>query len=102
MVTGHDLSRAQIERHGRDRYPTAMSNAIKIMSEAAELVDAIDQSGIGNGTPPDFDGMPMIPPEVRRELADVGLSLYALANKLGLDLVQEMRELVETDTRDFR
>jgi len=90
---GHILSRLQIAKHGRDRYPTAARNALKLISEATELAEAIDED------PP--EPCDMVSPEIRRELADTGLALFALADKLGLDLIEVMRDLVDADTRSF-
>lgn len=87
---GHSLARKQIATHGRDRYPTVGAQYAKLLDELGELGEAlIEKSGGG-------------PEEVEREYADAGLSLYALGNKLGLDLIECMRKLVSNDTRSFR
>jgi Holliday junction resolvasome RuvABC DNA-binding subunit len=107
---GHQLSDEQIRRHGRDRYPTAASNYAKVLDEAGELGEALmelyaqahihDDDGTVEGCPGCFAA----PQEerVRREYADVGLALFALGRKLGLDLIACMHDLVAADTRDFR
>lgn len=87
---GHEIARAQIAKHGQDRYPTVALQALKLAEETGELAGALLKSdGFGSD------------PRVRKEYADAGLALYELGNKLGLDLIQMMRELVETDDRRF-
>jgi NTP pyrophosphatase (non-canonical NTP hydrolase) len=95
---GHHLSRQQIAQHGRDRYPTVGSNFAKVLEELGELGTAIFSLP---PRPPDEWLSGGMPDEVRKEYADVGLALHALGDKLGLDLIAEMRSLVEADTRKF-
>ena len=86
MTEGHELSRQQIAKHAVDRYPTPAAQFRKLLDETGELAEAlIDDAYVA----------------IRREYADVGLSLYALGNKLGLDLIECMRELVAQDDRKF-
>ena len=89
---GHHLSRRQIAKHGRDRYPTREKQLKKLAEELTELALALGHAPAIGGADP----------EVRREYADAGLALHALGDKLGLDLIECMRELVENDARDFR
>jgi phosphoribosyl-ATP pyrophosphohydrolase len=86
-MDGHQLSRNQIARHGVDRYPAVKQQLEKVAGELIELAMAIGQEDRTR---------------IRAEYADVGLALYALGSKLGLDLIECMTELVEADTRDFR
>jgi hypothetical protein len=91
---GHELSRKQIAGHGRDRYPTAAEQYAKVADELGELGAALIQ----HAENPDPDRAQAI----REEYADTGLALYALGDKMGLDLIECMRELVSGDMRDFR
>jgi NTP pyrophosphatase (non-canonical NTP hydrolase) len=88
---GHDLAREQISKHGKDRYPTPWTQACKVAAELRELMDEINAMG------PAAE----VPERVRDEYADVGLSYFALGNKLGLDAIEEMRRLVAGDRRSF-
>jgi hypothetical protein len=111
MSTGHALSRAQISKHGRDRYPTVGAQYSKVLDEAGELGEALfamaarlpphshDDDGTVEGCPGCFTDPDLA--EVRKEYADVGLALYALGDKLGLDLLACMSELVHDDERTF-
>lgn len=97
LSPGHHLSRQQIARHGRDRYPTRLQQAAKVIDEASELLTALVEHIEIHGQvhhPSDCS-------HLRGEYADAGLALYALGDKLGLDLIDCMQELVEQDTRDF-
>jgi len=86
-MSGHDLAVAIIAKHGVDRYPTAELNALKVVGELGELVEAI------------LKGHPVT--AVAKEYGDVGLALYALGDKLGLNLDECMRHVVATETRTF-
>lgn len=96
---GHVLSARQIAGHGKDRYPTPKAQAEKVIIEAAELLGAITEHqnsrthqrnhGLGECV------------LVRGELADAALALYALGTKLGIDVIDAMRELVDGDQRRF-
>lgn len=109
MSEGHDLARTQIAKHGRDRYPSAGAQYSKLLDEAGELAEALiaraavahihEDDGTVEGCPGCFPGMPDV--RIAQEYADVGLALYALGDKLGLDLIACMRELVSADTRTF-
>lgn len=95
-LSGHAIARRQIEKHGQDRYPTIGGQYSKILEEMGELGDALWVDARQG----DYEGD--IGPEVRRELADVGLALFELCNKLGVtDLIGEMRDLVDRDQRKF-
>jgi NTP pyrophosphatase (non-canonical NTP hydrolase) len=87
-VSGHELARELIARHGTDRYPTPELQALKVVEELGELVREILRDG----------GDPV---RVRKEYADTGLALYALGDKLGMDLEAEMAEVVGNETRRF-
>jgi NTP pyrophosphatase (non-canonical NTP hydrolase) len=91
---GHGLARAQIARHGRDRYPTAALQALKACAETGELADAVLKYA-DSPSPENLE-------RVREEYADAGLALFALGDKLGLDLIVSMMRLVENDERVFR
>lgn len=91
-LDGHHIAREQVMKHGRDRYPTIGAQYGKLLDEVGELGEAlIEHQPISGNTQ-----------EIREELADVGISLYNLADKLGLNLIDEMQKLVEADTRIFR
>jgi len=103
VIDGHSLSREQIAKHGKDRYPTAELNALKLCAEAGELADALLKHHHGAyGGRCTSPCQHAIHAEIRHELADTGLALYALCNKLGLNLTEVMAELVDGDRRDFR
>lgn len=92
-ASGHDLSRRQIAGHGTDRYPFPAAQYAKVLDEAGELGEAMMEWFSGSD--------PVQFARVRAEYADVGLALYALGDKLGIDLIGAMRELVDADTRTF-
>jgi NTP pyrophosphatase (non-canonical NTP hydrolase) len=90
---GHELAREIIAKHGVDRYPDANLNLLKLFSEAGELADAaLDFAA--DGSAGNWE-------HLRKEYADAGLTLYALGNKLGLDLFTEMQRVVDNETRRF-
>jgi hypothetical protein len=93
-VSGAALSRMQIAKHRTDRYPAGWAQACKVNAELRELLYELDvaEYGAADGTMND---------RIKAEFADVGLSLFALGNKLGLDLIECMRELVSADERTF-
>lgn len=97
---GHILSRLQIARHGRDRYPTAKAQAEKAVVEAAELLGAISEHENGRCLLGPVHKLSQCR-RVRDEYADAGLALYALGEKLGLDLIEAMAALVDGDHRSF-
>jgi NTP pyrophosphatase (non-canonical NTP hydrolase) len=90
---GHEIARAQIARHGRGRYPTAALQALKACAEAGELGDAVLKYA-DSPSPENLE-------RVREEYADAGLALFALGDKLGLDLIVSMMRLAENDERTF-
>lgn len=98
---GHDLAAALIAKHGVDRYPSVVAQALKVAAETGELADAILKHETGHdGCPPGlwcWDECPRI----RKEYADAGLALHELGNKLAIDLTWAMREVVEGETRTF-
>jgi hypothetical protein len=113
---GHAIAREQIAKHGKDRYPAVSAQYAKILDEAGELGEALmaffaafprcvpHDGGTAEGCPGCFTEPADLPEwqRVRDEYADAGLALYALGNKLGLDLTAEMGRLVAGDARDFR
>jgi NTP pyrophosphatase (non-canonical NTP hydrolase) len=98
MSTGHHLARELIAKHGVDRYPNVGANFAKVLEELGELGEEIFNLP---PRPPDEWLASGMPEAVRKEYADVGLALYALGNKLGLDLHLEMLAVVERETRRF-
>jgi NTP pyrophosphatase (non-canonical NTP hydrolase) len=86
-MTGHDLAAALIRKHGVDRYPDIHSQLLKVVEELGELTSAL------------LSGSPR--EEVLKEYADTGLALYALGNKLRLDLDKAMTDVVLGETRVF-
>jgi NTP pyrophosphatase (non-canonical NTP hydrolase) len=96
-VNGHDLAREIIAKHGIDRYPEVPLVMMKLMEELGELSSALLEHKRHNGGMDWADTCP----EVRKEYADVGLTLHALGNLLGLDLTFEMQRVVEQETRRF-
>jgi NTP pyrophosphatase (non-canonical NTP hydrolase) len=109
MLSGHELSREQIARHGKDRYPTPAAQYAKVADELGELGEALmlryavhhihDDDGTVEGCPGCFADAE--DRRVEEEFADVGLALYALGGKMSLDLIECMRKLVCGDTRTF-
>jgi hypothetical protein len=106
---GHQLAREQIARHGKDRYPTVGAQYSKVLDELGELGEAlmsrlaVQHVPHGGGTSEGCPGCFADAEEqhVRAEYADVGLALHALGDKLGIDLIEAMTELVAGDTRMF-
>jgi NTP pyrophosphatase (non-canonical NTP hydrolase) len=86
-VNGHELARSIIAKHGTDRYPTVEQQALKVTGELGELAEAI------------LKDHPV--EKVAKEYGDVGLALYELGNKLGLDLGACMTAVVANETRTF-
>lgn len=86
-MSGHDLAAEIIAKHGTDRYPTVEQQALKVVGELGELVEAILK-----GHPPE---------QVAKELGDTGLALYALGTKLGLNVDVCMADVVVGETRSF-
>ena len=93
MSEGHDLARAQIAKHGKDRYPTVARQYAKVLDEAGELAEALID--LADHRLPEFFEA------AREEYADLGLAYYELGNKLGIDAIEAMRRLVERDKRTF-
>jgi NTP pyrophosphatase (non-canonical NTP hydrolase) len=95
-MNGHELARQLIAKHGVDRYPTPELAALKLTEEIGELAGAILKSARNShGNLEDIT-------KVRKEFADVGLTLYALGTMLGLDLLEEMQTVVDGETRKFK
>jgi hypothetical protein len=92
--TGHVLARQLIAKHGVDRYPDVMSQLIKAVEELGELAGAILKE-------PYREPADLARAAIAKEYADAGLALYALGDKLGLDLITEMGAVTEGETRTF-
>jgi NTP pyrophosphatase (non-canonical NTP hydrolase) len=84
---GHKLARLLIAKHGVDRYPTVHAQLLKVLGELGELAEAVLKG--------------LDPAKVAKEYADTGLGLFELGNKLGIDLEDAMRHVVDTETRTF-
>lgn len=91
---GHELAREIIAKHGRDRYPTPELAALKLAAEVGELAGEI----LRHRDRPEGRYRML---KIRKEFGDVGLTLHALANQLGLDLDEEMAAVVAGETRTF-
>jgi NTP pyrophosphatase (non-canonical NTP hydrolase) len=87
VSTGHELAREIIAKHGKDRYPDAGLALLKVMEELGELVQAYLRGDNSE--------------HVRKEYGDVGIALYALGDRLGLNLDDEMHLVVSNETRRF-
>jgi NTP pyrophosphatase (non-canonical NTP hydrolase) len=86
-VSGHALARKLIAKHGIDRYPSVHAQALKVLGELGELAEALLKGHDAS--------------QVAKEYADAGLALYALGDKLGIDLDAAMRRVVDEETRTF-
>jgi NTP pyrophosphatase (non-canonical NTP hydrolase) len=98
-MNGHELARQIIVRHGVDRYPEPHLQALKVLEELGELAGEILKAT-------DWNGPYRLPADaarakIRKEYGDAGLALYALGNKLGLDLGECMTAVVDGETRTF-
>lgn len=98
--TNANWARRQIEKHGRDRYPSWQSQLRKLVEEVGEINKAanryeeslLDEAG----------GNPVMKREkIRLEMGDAALALYNLADKFGFDLDETIREIVQNDERKF-
>jgi NTP pyrophosphatase (non-canonical NTP hydrolase) len=100
---GHELARFLITRHGVDRYPGITDQALKAAAELGELADAILKHQTGHdGCPRDlYFGTTSECPHIRKEYGDAGLALFALGNKLGINLGAAMEQVVTEETRTF-
>jgi NTP pyrophosphatase (non-canonical NTP hydrolase) len=85
-LTNAELTRRLIAKHGVDRYPTLMAQTLKVYEELGEVTRALLRDDL---------------PHMRAEMADTALALYALADKLGFDLDEAIRHVVEAETRVF-
>lgn len=103
-ITEHTLARELLRKHGRDRYPTIELNGAKVCAEAGELMDAILHHHTGNHgghIGRCHDQGHEVAHSIRHEIADTCVSLHLLADKLGINLVEAMADLVEHETRSF-
>jgi NTP pyrophosphatase (non-canonical NTP hydrolase) len=83
---------AQLAKHGVDRYPTAGRQFFKLVEEVGELSKEINKGWRDD----DADQS-----KIRREIADVAISLFNLARKLYVDVEEAVKELVDEDVRKF-
>lgn len=100
-MNGHDLAREIIGKHGRDRYPTPELAALKLCAEVGELASELLRNrdyGDPENRGPEAAAWAA---KVRKELGDVGLTLYALANQLEISLEPAMEDVVNGETRTF-
>lgn len=84
MMTNAELAQYLLEKHGKDRYPTPELSYIKLTEEIGEIAGAMLKGKRD---------------EISSELADVGLCLYLLADKLNIDLDVAMTYKVMNDVR---
>lgn len=107
LTDGHQIAAGQLAKHGRDRYPDPQQQALKVCAEAGELGDAILKACTHWQRASDGSRAELVAAHdrlmerVRAEYADTGLALFELGNKLGIDLIEAMRELVAADGRKF-
>jgi NTP pyrophosphatase (non-canonical NTP hydrolase) len=85
-VKNVELMRILLEKHGVDRYPTPELNLLKAFEEAGEVTRALLRGDLE---------------KARDEIADVAISLYALADKLDFDLDARIRMVVAREQRSF-
>lgn len=93
-MTNAELAKLQIEKHGRDRYPSHSLQLIKLMEELGELSKAHLRMSQPAWKPSHFANL-------KSEMADVALALYNLADKYTVDLDAEITRKVEDDLRKF-
>jgi NTP pyrophosphatase (non-canonical NTP hydrolase) len=96
-VTGSQLAEEQIRRHGRDRYPTPELQALKLCAEMGELASEILRSRDDPSQEISYAQLS----KIRKELGDVGLTLHALATKLGMNVETAMADVVSGEFRRF-
>ena len=85
-MNNRELVALQIQKHGKDRYPTVQSQLIKLVEEVGELAKEINAG--------DYE-------KTRLEAADVALALYNLAFKCAFDLDDAIQSVVRADVRKF-
>lgn len=101
LADGHQLAREQISGHGKDRYPAIQAQYAKVLDEAGELGEALMDRMIAIIDGADGTALDKASARIRGEYADVGLALFELGNKLGLNLTECMAEVVRGDKRRF-
>jgi NTP pyrophosphatase (non-canonical NTP hydrolase) len=84
-MDGHELYLRLLEKHGKDRYHTVLMQFAKLAEEMGEVARHLLRDS----------------PGIEKEMGDMGLSLYGLAVKLGLNLDECMQAVVEQETRTF-
>ena len=86
-MNGHDLAEEIIRKHGVDRYPTVELTLIKLQEEIGEFIhEYLREKDIH---------------KMAKEYADTGICLYRLGSILNLDLIEEMCNVVNKETRKF-
>jgi NTP pyrophosphatase (non-canonical NTP hydrolase) len=99
---GHLLYKEMLRKWKKDRFPTITLQVLQAGAETGELqgawAKALDRAGRA------VRGSEVLEearhdPAVRKELGDAGLALYGVADKLGIDLIDAMAEVVEKETR---
>jgi hypothetical protein len=89
---GHDLARTLQAKHGTDRFPHIVAQALKLAVDTGRLADAVLAHSVQRC--PAFGELgshhPMACTELRKAYADAGFSLFEIGNKTGLILETEM------------
>jgi NTP pyrophosphatase (non-canonical NTP hydrolase) len=97
---GYLIWRQLLAKWGRDRFPTVTAQLLQLGSEVGELqgawAKAIDNRDVRASERVEAA---MADPKVLKELGDAGLALYAVADKLGIDLLDAMITVMENETR---
>jgi NTP pyrophosphatase (non-canonical NTP hydrolase) len=100
--SGHLLWQRLLQKHKRDRFPTVSLNLLQLGSEVGELqgawAKALDRQDV---EPVERLEAARTDPKVLKELGDAGLALYAVASKLGIDLIDAMAQVAANETRSF-
>lgn len=91
-MNGHKLAREIVKKHGVDRYTTPEAAILKLVEEVGELVREFNK-GWGSH---EFDLT-----KFAKEYGDIGISLHLLGDKMGLNLIDEMQNVVSNETRRF-
>jgi NTP pyrophosphatase (non-canonical NTP hydrolase) len=78
-----DLAVQQIAAHGADRYPTVEGQVLKLVEEVGEVARAVLR---GNRT------------NLADEVADVALCVARLSTKIGIDLHDQVEQVVARST----
>lgn len=98
MPSFSELAALQIEKHGRDRYPSPEAQFIKLVEEVGELGKEINRDLTGVTDTDKIDHYIRLRED---EFADVILALFNLAKKCDVDLKFAAVAKVNGDTRRF-